>query len=237
MATKARAAACLVAVGVLPAAGALAQSAGPPAAQPGEAPAATGTASEAPSAAPSPSAAPVYPATGYGWSPPKPHTPTKARPGSRRGAAARSGEGGQHDAAVPGFETLGDGSTRLFIELAKPVTYVARPGRGSITFVLQGAHISRWNNTNPLVTVHFNTPVTEARLVPHGKDLWFVIGLRANVQPTVSMDAAKEGGAVLHIAFAKGDYLPAGVAPPESEPSPPSSPPPAPPPSRPPSGS
>jgi hypothetical protein len=139
---------------------------------------------------------------------------------------------GEHDSAVPGFETLGDGSTRLFVELARPVTFVARPGHGSITYVLQGAHISRWNNTNPLVTVHFNTPVTEARLVPHGKDLWFVIGLRANVQPSVSMESAKEGGAVLHIAFAKGDYLPAGVAPPEPEPSPSSSPsPPAPSPS------
>jgi hypothetical protein len=98
------------------------------------------------------------------------------------------------------------------------VTYVARPGRGNITYVLKGAHLTRWNNTNPLVTVHFNTPVTEARLVPHGKDLWLVVDLRAAVQPSVSMDAPKEGGAVLNIDFAKGDYLPAGVAPPEGVP-------------------
>jgi hypothetical protein len=45
--------------------------------------------------------------------------------------------------------------------------------------------------------------------VPHGHDLWFVVELRAPVQPSVSMDAGKEGGAVMHIELPKGQYLPA----------------------------
>lgn len=116
--------------------------------------------------------------------------------------------------AVPGFETLADGSSRLFIELTKPVTYETKAAKGTVTYVLKGARVSRRNNTNALVTVHFNTPVTRAQLVPHGHDLWFVIELRAPVEPSVSMDAGKEGAAVMHIELPKGQYLPSEASPP-----------------------
>jgi hypothetical protein len=130
--------------------------------------------------------------------------------------AARGGRTNSTGAIMPGFETLADGSTRLFVELSQPVTYSAKAGRGAITYVLKGAHVDRRNNYNPLVTVHFNTPVTSARLAPHGKDLWFVIALRANVDPTVTMDSSKDGGAILRIEFPKGTYLPKASAPPPS---------------------
>ncbi len=119
---------------------------------------------------------------------------------------------------MPGFETLADGSTRLFVELSQPVVYSAKVGHGAISYVLKGAHVDRRNNYNPLVTVHFNTPVTSARLVPHGKDLWFVIALRANVNPNVTLDATKEGGAILRIEFAKGEYIPRASVPSPSPP-------------------
>jgi hypothetical protein len=109
---------------------------------------------------------------------------------------------------MPGFETLADGSTRLFVELSKPVAYETKAGPKAITYVLKGAHVDRRNNYNPLVTVHFNTPVTSARLEPHGQDLWFVVSLRAKVQPTVTLDPAKDGSSMLRVEFAKGDYLP-----------------------------
>ncbi len=88
-------------------------------------------------------------------------------------------------------------------------------------YVLKGAHVEKRNNFNPLVTVHFNTPVTSARLVPHGKDLWFVVDLRASVQPSVTMDAAKDGGAVLRIGFPSGSYLPLQKIAPPPAPTPP----------------
>jgi hypothetical protein len=113
---------------------------------------------------------------------------------------------------MPGFETLADGSTRLFVELSKPVTYETKAGRLSITYVLKNVHVDRRNNFNPLVTVHFNTPVTSARLEPHGNDLWFVVALRTKVQPTVSLDPAKDGSSMLRVEFAKGNYLPAAPA-------------------------
>ena len=128
-----------------------------------------------------------------------------ASPGPRSGALA--------GAVMPGFETLADGSSRLFVELSKAVAYDTKAARGSVTYVLKDARVLRRNNTNPLVTVHFNTPVTTARLVPHGRDLWFVVALRADVQPTVSMNAGKDGSALMRIELPKGAYLPAAALP------------------------
>ena len=139
---------------------------------PAPAPAPAPTDSTAPAASSAPS---VVPATGYGWSttPPKHHGVAPARAGA-------TGAAGAPDAILPGFETLADGSTRLFVQLHQ-AGHVrrAKAAQGTLTYVLKGAHVDKRNNFNPLVTVHFNTPVTSARLVPHGSDLWFVVDLRA----------------------------------------------------------
>jgi len=134
--------------------------------------------------------------------------PPPANARERASSDARAG------VVMTGFEMLADGSSRLFVDLSKTVAYDTKAARGSVTYVLKGTHVLRRNNTNPLVTVHFNTPVTTARLVPHGHDLWFVVELRADVQPTVSMDAGKDGSAVMRIELPKGAYLPgSAVAP------------------------
>ena len=124
------------------------------------------------------------------------------------GAVARSGTP-PANAVLPGFETLDDGSTRLFVDLSAPVSYETKAAKGSITYVLKSTKMARRNNGNPLVTTFFNTPVTTACLVPHGHDLWFVVDVRADAQPAVSVDPKPEGGATLSIHFPKGDYLPA----------------------------
>jgi hypothetical protein len=112
------------------------------------------------------------------------------------------------EALMPGFETLDDGSTRLFVDLSETVPYETKTAKGSTTYVLKGTHVARRNNCNALATAFFNTPVTTARLVPHGPDVWFVVEVRAPVEPSVSVDARKEGGATLSIRFPKGEYLP-----------------------------
>jgi hypothetical protein len=171
-------------------------------------PAATDTGTASTTATPTAdTAAPhtVVPATGYGWSDPKKKSGTA--PSTVR--VSHHVKSGAPDATMPGFETLADGSSRLFVELSKPVKYETKTAKGMITYVLKGAHVSRRNNYNPLVTVHFNTPIASARLVPHGDDLWFVVALRAPSQPTVTLDGTKDGGSMLRVEFPKGDYLPA----------------------------
>jgi hypothetical protein len=163
------------------------------------APAPTGSASATP-------ARPVVPATGYGWSTPK-AAPARAR--TPRVSANKNTPA----ALMPGFEVQPDGSTRFFVQLAQAVPYETKKARGSLTYVLKGAHVDRRNNTNPLVTVHFNTPVTSARLVAHGKDLWFVLELRTDVTPTSTMDTPPQGPASLRIDFPKGNYVPVPAVP------------------------
>jgi hypothetical protein len=176
----------------------------------------------APSAAPTASAS-VTPATGY--APGKP-------PKTARNYRAAQIKPQQPDDMLPGFEELSDGGSRLFVEIMKTVPVDEHRAQGTITYVLHGMHVRLRNNTNALVTVHFNTPVYRARLVPKGKDTLFVVELRANVIPTWRVVPGKDGSSVLQVDFPKGDYLPGApqLAPTATAPAPPgaSAPPPAP---------
>ncbi len=165
------------------------------------------------SANPSMTAAPSgHPATGYGYSDHAPRATGRLQ--------VRSGHPAHHPtvpvqagpvATLPGFEMLAEGGSRLFVELSQSVPVEERRARGTLTYVLHGAHVAVHNNTNPLVTVHFNTPVASARLVPQGHDLLFVVSLRANATPTWKVNPGKEGTTVLTVDFPKGSYLSAGT--------------------------
>lgn len=107
---------------------------------------------------------------------------------------------------LPGFEQTPDGGSRLFVQLSQNVPVEERKTAGSITYVLKGASPRVWNNTNALVTVHFNTPVASAKLVPHGADLHFIVDLRAAATPTWKMSDAQDRTAVLSVDFPKGEW-------------------------------
>ena len=110
-------------------------------------------------------------------------------------------------ASFPGFEQLPDGGTRLFVQLNQSVPVEERRAQGSITYVLKGAHLRVHNDANPLVTVHFNTPVFRARLVPSGNDLLFILELRAAATPTFKLTDNQDRSATLQIDFPKGDFI------------------------------
>ncbi len=136
-------------------------------------------------------------------------------------------------AKVTGFEMLADGGSRLFVQLSRQVDVDqtkdtaandaprrGKHGRGAkqapraaltrLTYVLKGTEVGRTNDENSLETVHFNTPVVRARLQPSGRDLRFVILLRADVTPTMKIVPAKDNGAMLQIDFPQGSYVAAG---------------------------
>jgi hypothetical protein len=110
-------------------------------------------------------------------------------------------------ATMPGFESKNDGGTRLFVALTQQVQVEERRAQGTLTYILKGAHIDRRNNMNALETVHFNTPVSRARLVPKGKDLWFIVDLRAAATPAWKMQPGENNTALLVIDFAGGQFL------------------------------
>jgi len=131
---------------------------------------------------------------------------TRANPRPRHATSDRA------IATLPGFELLADGSSRLFVQLTRTVPIEEKRVAGKLTYVLRGARVARRNNENALVTVHFNTPVTTARLVPRGHDLHFVVELRDNVAPTWKLTPAKDGASILMIDFPKGDFLPSAAS-------------------------
>ena len=174
---------------------------------------AAGGANVAPSPAPSAGATaaasepPKTPATGYGYGG-APARPNGAQRGARSTHRAHPHVTGPV-ATLPGFEMLPGGGSRMFVQLTQSVPVEEKKAAGSITYVLKGARVLKRNNQNALVTVHFNTPASRARLIPVGHDLHFVVELRANVQPTFKMDSAKDNTALLFIEFPKGDFIPA----------------------------
>lgn len=173
------------------------------------APAGTGAPQAAPAGAAEAPADPAKPgepprkvrdAGGYSFS-------DKPAPRRARGVARRvSGP----VATLPGFEQLPDGGSRVFVQLSTQIPVEERKAQGSVTYVLKGAHVQVHNNTNALVTVHFNTPVSRARLVPSGNDLLLVIDLRAAAQPTWKLSESQDKSAMLVVDFPKGDFLPSG---------------------------
>ena len=146
--------------------------------------------------------APVTPAAGYAYS----DKPTASRSATRARYRTRGPV-----VNMPGFEQTADGGSRLFVQLSQSVPVEERKAPGSVTYVLKGASPRVHNNTNALVTVHFNTPVSRARLVPQGQDLLFVVDLRAAVTPTWKMTEGADKTATLTIDFPKGDFLQGGA--------------------------
>jgi hypothetical protein len=111
-------------------------------------------------------------------------------------------------ATFPGFEQLADGASRFFVHISQSVPVEERRAPGSVTYVLRGAHLRVHNDSHALVTVHFNTPVFRARLVPQGNDLLFVLDMRSASTPTFKMQESQDKSATLQIDFPKGEFLP-----------------------------
>ncbi|MFO0680250.1 MAG: hypothetical protein U0169_27250 [Polyangiaceae bacterium] len=166
------------------------------AADPGPASTTTTPASDAPAPATEGSGKTTSrPATGYG--------PSIRKMAPRPRLVKRAGP----IASVPTFEALPDGGSRLEVHITQPVTVEERIAGNTATYVLKGAHLERHNDMNPLVTVHFNTPVQSARLISANRDLQFVVTLRANARPSHRVVAGEGGAQVLQVDFAKGDYM------------------------------
>ncbi len=164
------------------------------------------TTTSAPTDTPSATAS-TRPMAGYGYSDPKPTPQTHfhVRSGTRHRPTLPAHSGPV--ATLPGFEMLPEGGSRLFVELTQNVQVEERKARGTITYVLRGTHVTVHNNTNPLVTVHFNTPVAGAHLAQSGNDLLFVVSMRADATPSWKMNPGKEGSSVLTVDFPKGSYV------------------------------
>jgi AMIN domain-containing protein len=112
----------------------------------------------------------------------------------------------------PGFQVSDQGS-RIFVQTSHPVAAQESRGPSRLVYRLPGCVISTRNNRNPLVTTHFNTPVSQAYLRRSGHDVELVIELRSSVTPRVSNGPGDGGMQFLYVEFPPGDYLPQGPPP------------------------
>jgi len=134
------------------------------------------------------------------------------------GAAAAPAKGKAASTAIvanwPGFRMTEDGGSEVIIEFSKATTAPSEhKAAGSLTYVFKGAHVLKTNNKNPLITVHFNTPVASVRLVPKKGELHLIIDYRAGADAAAAsgMRAGSEGGGQqFFVKFPSGTWLPKG---------------------------
>jgi hypothetical protein len=113
----------------------------------------------------------------------------------------------------PGFRMLDDGGSEVMVEFSKPIAApTEHKAAGTITYIFKGAHLVKYNNANPLLTIHFNTPVLDARLVQKkGGELHLVVDLRPGLDlaPVVGQRVATDAkGQQFFVRFPAGSYLP-----------------------------
>ena len=130
-----------------------------------------------------------------------------AKKAKRRGARGESHpRPGAPVATFPGFRLLPDGASRIYVELSKNVTVEERRSKGALVYTLRGAQVLVRNNKNALITTHFATPVSRARLISSANDVDLVIDLRKAVDATHQVVAGDNGTVRLEIDFPAGDY-------------------------------
>jgi hypothetical protein len=99
----------------------------------------------------------------------------------------------------PGFRMLPDGSSLIWVVVDKKTSVEVHRAQGQVTYVLTGAAVHTRNNTYPLVTTHFNTPVSRLRLVPRDAGAHLVVELREAVQPVHQVIDGPRGMMVLQV--------------------------------------
>lgn len=158
---------------------------------------AASAASAAPSASAKPSRSPSV-TGGYSWS----DKPRRRRRHRRRVWHARLRfDPNAPIATFPGFRMLPDGRSQVWVNLSKRVSVEARRAPGRVVYVLSGARVTIRNNTHPLVTTYFNTPLDRARLVPTKSAAELVLELRERVEPTYRLANGPGGTSVLEVTL------------------------------------
>jgi hypothetical protein len=124
---------------------------------------------------------------GYSWS----EKPARARQPARRKRAVSVQ---QPLATYPGFRVLPNGTSELVLRISKKVAVEMRKANGRVVFALPGVQVGVRNNTNPLITTHFDTPLSRARLSQDKQGAELQLDLREAVVPAFKVMESAGGG-------------------------------------------
>lgn len=82
-------------------------------------------------------------------------------------------------ATYPGFRMLRSGGSQIWVRVTKTVDVKKSAAEGSVSYLLAGSTVRVRNNTHPLVTRFFDTPVDQVRLVRTNEGAKVVVRLRS----------------------------------------------------------
>jgi hypothetical protein len=127
---------------------------------------------------------------------------------SNRPPAMPSGRRANRLVTWPGFQARADGASRFFVQTTNAVAPALQTSQGRAVVLLPNVRIHLRNNRRPLETRFFNTPVSRARVERRGRNVAFILDLRADVTPTVSTDVGPDGLHFVYVEFPGGNFLP-----------------------------
>ncbi len=126
----------------------------------------------------------------------------------RTGVIQRARSGSAQVITWPGFQMRPDGGSRFFLQVSASPEASASASEGRVEILLKNVRTHARNTRRPLVTEFFNTPVKSAKLHRRGRrDLAFVLQMRDNVTPNVTVQADGEFF-FLFIDFPRGSWAP-----------------------------
>ena len=176
-----------------------------------------GSAARAPAAAPPPAAAAPAASAPAGAAPPAGTSEAKKGPPPQTGGYSWTDKPRAQKkrvvrikrdpnaplASSPAFRMAADGSSKVWVSVTRPVDVQVRRAAGHVTFVLPGVQVGVRNNTNPLVTTHFDTPLERARLLADRAGALLVLDLRETAEPVHKVSKGPYGTMVLEIVLPK----------------------------------
>jgi hypothetical protein len=109
----------------------------------------------------------------------------------------------------PGFSPLANGGSRFFVQTSDAVMPQVSVEQGRVVLLFRNTRTHLENSSRWLETAFFNTPVARARIERRGRNLAFVLHLRAAAAPQVSVEPGPSGAFhYVYIDFAPGNYAP-----------------------------
>ncbi len=106
----------------------------------------------------------------------------------------------------PGFMMKTDGSSRIFLQTTSPLEYLQKTKNKIVTLTFKDTSIYLSNNQNPLVTLHFNTPLRKAHLKRSKKNAELVMEMKVDAPISIMQVSIEDGYSYLFIDFPTGQY-------------------------------
>jgi len=94
--------------------------------------------------------------------------PAAAREPSAGTSASEADPAANAALLYSGFRVSSDGASRIIVTLSKPVTVTPKVSGKTAEYLLAGTYVPARNNKNALITRHFSTMVTSAKIVTEG---------------------------------------------------------------------